>query len=228
MNIVNRAVVLVSVALIISFVLLPYAMTFKAISGHTQDWANFGAYVGGILTPIIAGLSFAGLLYTISIQRRQITLLQTDSSSNQILKTIDKIDDEINCEVDYIDSMLNISLMKIVLEDNPDILPKMNDNNFQIEGCTPGESRRIQGKLSTIAKFIHLLRVFTEKHSTLTNDHSIADYCHYKYKILHIYLQRLGYPVGAPFSVSAETLDTMEKTKDAEIVFTEYFKKVKN
>ncbi len=43
------------------------------ISDDPEDWAYFGSYLGGTLTPILAFLSFVALLITIQIQHKELS-----------------------------------------------------------------------------------------------------------------------------------------------------------
>lgn len=44
------------------------------LSDKTSDWANFGSYFGGTLSPILAFFSFLALCYTINLQNKQLQL----------------------------------------------------------------------------------------------------------------------------------------------------------
>ncbi|QLE78505.1 hypothetical protein FLM55_01595 [Francisella sp. Scap27] len=74
--------ILLCVAVFVSsFVIGIYFYNFHShLSKSTQDWANFGTYVGGILGPFYALLAFVGLLETIrqsKLQRELEGLLLT-------------------------------------------------------------------------------------------------------------------------------------------------------
>jgi hypothetical protein len=56
----NRTLLTFIILTVLAFlsVLLPYGCAFSThISENSQDWANFGSYVGGTLSPIIATLA---------------------------------------------------------------------------------------------------------------------------------------------------------------------------
>lgn len=44
------------------------------LSDKTSDWANFGSYFGGTLSPILAFFSFLALCHTINLQNKQLTI----------------------------------------------------------------------------------------------------------------------------------------------------------
>jgi uncharacterized membrane protein len=49
-----------------------YLSTFKYISLDTAVWGAFGDYIGGILNPIFAFLSFTALVITLLYQNKQL------------------------------------------------------------------------------------------------------------------------------------------------------------
>ena len=78
----NRTLLTFIILTVLAFlsVLLPYGCAFSThISENSQDWANFGSYVGGTLSPIIATLALFGLGLTIfqQKQQQQISSLET-------------------------------------------------------------------------------------------------------------------------------------------------------
>ncbi|MEE7625689.1 hypothetical protein V3O24_05900 [Methylobacter sp. Wu8] len=60
-------------------------------SKNSADWANFGSYVGGVLSPFFSLLAFAGLLWTINIQTQQIKHLQEESKRSEVYRIIEKL-----------------------------------------------------------------------------------------------------------------------------------------
>jgi hypothetical protein len=64
-----------------------YMWTFGPHSGwkpslHTEDWAQFGEYVGGVF----AILAFVSVLATVEIQRRQLDLQRVQVTLDQLLR----------------------------------------------------------------------------------------------------------------------------------------------
>jgi hypothetical protein len=81
----NRTLLTFIILTVLAFlsVLLPYGCAFSThISENSQDWANFGSYVGGTLSPIIATLALFGLGLTIfqQKQQQQLSSLETEYS----------------------------------------------------------------------------------------------------------------------------------------------------
>lgn len=71
MNMKLEKGLIISVAVGFLVVLLGWSWNFRsaAISGNPSDWGAFGDYLGGVLSPILAFVSFMGLLLTIREQR---------------------------------------------------------------------------------------------------------------------------------------------------------------
>lgn len=62
----------IGLVVLISFLLFMYFSTFKYISLETAVWGAFGDYIGGILNPIFAFLSFTALIITLLYQHKQL------------------------------------------------------------------------------------------------------------------------------------------------------------
>lgn len=67
------------------------------ISRDGSDWADFAAYFGDLMTPIVALLSLIAFLRTLSQQQRQrqIDSLETQSRQGVLFRIIEKLDAEI-------------------------------------------------------------------------------------------------------------------------------------
>lgn len=72
------------VAVFVVWTLIPWVLhvATPSFSSDGKDWADFGTYVGGVLSPILAGISFVGLLVTI-IQQRQATEKQKRDADSE-------------------------------------------------------------------------------------------------------------------------------------------------
>jgi hypothetical protein len=72
-----KKVVFVATALAISIVSVACYFYFDQFSGDfsskSSDWGNFGSYIGGAVGAIFASLSFLALLYTVFLQREELT-----------------------------------------------------------------------------------------------------------------------------------------------------------
>ena len=72
-------------------VLIIYYLNFRGlpISKNNQDWAYFGDYFSGVLSPIFALLAFLALIYSTYIQERERL---TSSTESHYLQTIQQLD----------------------------------------------------------------------------------------------------------------------------------------
>lgn len=80
---------LIIIALIFTTVVISaFVLQFghKSFANTSEEWAQFGDYIGGTLNPIFALLSFSALLYTITIQLKQIKL-----SEKQLTRTLTEL-----------------------------------------------------------------------------------------------------------------------------------------
>ncbi|RYY85708.1 MAG: hypothetical protein EOO15_16320 [Chitinophagaceae bacterium] len=68
------AVILVAALLIAGGVMAPYFYSFHgALAGNSQEWSNFGSYVGGTLGPLYALLAFGAGVQALLDNRQQST-----------------------------------------------------------------------------------------------------------------------------------------------------------
>lgn len=54
------------------------------ISPNQADWGTFGDFIGGVLNPIYAFLAFAGVVYTLLLQKDQINEMKKQQKINEI------------------------------------------------------------------------------------------------------------------------------------------------
>lgn len=64
--------IFISILVFISFLLFMYFATFKYITDDTAAWGAFGDYIGGLLNPVFAFLSFSALIVTLLYQNKQL------------------------------------------------------------------------------------------------------------------------------------------------------------
>lgn len=89
-----------SVRKLLAIALIPFALCILAyfarfciflklpISTSQGDWGTFGDYVGGVLNPIYAFLAFAGVIYTVLLQKDQIELMKTQQKLSELQQLI--------------------------------------------------------------------------------------------------------------------------------------------
>ncbi|WP_438499114.1 hypothetical protein, partial [Alteromonas australica] len=82
----NRTLITFIILTLIAFILViaPYGCVFTNLSDNNQDWANFGSYVGGTLSPVIATLALFGLGLTIYQQQQQQRINHLESAIRNI------------------------------------------------------------------------------------------------------------------------------------------------
>jgi hypothetical protein len=82
---------LISIALVI----VPWAIDFIGpLPDDPQHWAQFGDYVGGTLSSLIAALGLVALIYTLRQQQEQINQLRKQAAKEDLLKAIEKLEDD--------------------------------------------------------------------------------------------------------------------------------------
>lgn len=80
------------VLVVIMITLLPYVIIFnKGLSLDSNDWSNFGAYFGGVVTPVATLITLFWLIYSFDKQMQDMKLINK--------KTIEKIDREKKMEL---------------------------------------------------------------------------------------------------------------------------------
>lgn len=80
--------VFIALFVFISFLLFMYFSTFNHISKDTAVWGAFGDYIGGLLNPVFAFLSFMALLITLIFQNKQ--LQQNQQILQETIKAIEQ------------------------------------------------------------------------------------------------------------------------------------------
>ena len=76
-------------------VTVPYIIFFSGpLSGEQQNWAQFGDYVGGTLSPLLAALALIALLYTLRQQQEQINQLRKQAVKEDLLRAIEKLEED--------------------------------------------------------------------------------------------------------------------------------------
>ena len=65
---------LITVITLSSTIVLLYFNTFDGnVSNQSSDWANFGAYVGGLITPLISFFALILLFVSLQLQKQEFT-----------------------------------------------------------------------------------------------------------------------------------------------------------
>ncbi|ACM21472.1 hypothetical protein Geob_3129 [Geotalea daltonii FRC-32] len=96
-NLVLLALVPLALCALAYFIRFGWIMKYP-ISPNQSDWGTFGDFIGGVLNPIYAFLAFIGVIYTVLLQKRQLTDMKTQQKLEElqqlifgIAETIDKV-----------------------------------------------------------------------------------------------------------------------------------------
>ncbi|MCY9821641.1 hypothetical protein [Aeromonas media] len=85
---IYSAALLLSVSIIIT--LAPYIGIFGkyGFSDDQQAWANFGGYVGGVLSPIFSAFAFIGVWLTYKSQKEQLRFIQSRATVDELQRLL--------------------------------------------------------------------------------------------------------------------------------------------
>lgn len=87
------------IAIVLILALLPYSYKFIkfGLSGDTQDWANFGSYLGGVVGPFLAFFTIILIIQQINISREstneQIRFLQQTRDIDNTTQSLNHMSD---------------------------------------------------------------------------------------------------------------------------------------
>ena len=99
----NYTLIVVGLAVVILLiVILIYWINFASytISKNTDDWGQFGAYIGGVAGVFLTLLTIILLIFTLYSQNRNATVSQFESSFFELLRLHKEITDRISGTVD--------------------------------------------------------------------------------------------------------------------------------
>lgn len=83
------------VLLSLAVVIVPWITFFNgSLSGEPQNWAQFGDYVGGTLSPLISAWAFIALLYNLRQQQEEIIQMRKQAGKEDLLRAIGKLEDD--------------------------------------------------------------------------------------------------------------------------------------
>lgn len=82
----KKLIYLASLFIVLVFIFYLYHFGSNGLSGNTSDWANFGSYFGGILSPILAFFSFCVLCYTVRQNSKilELNIQELKNSTKQL------------------------------------------------------------------------------------------------------------------------------------------------
>lgn len=94
---------------IFSFLSLIYFVEFPYISGKVEDWGVFGDYFGGVFGTILSVFAVGGALYTVSLQRRQLTNLIKSEKRRDEEEGVYRVEKLVGQLLDVLDSIVRDS-----------------------------------------------------------------------------------------------------------------------
>lgn len=180
-------------------------------SARQQDWASFGTYIGGVVSPIIASLSLFALLKTLDKQQEQIRQAQDHANLSQIESALAKL------ESDYREA-LSLYPLSIKQEGKEETF---QSNGFDILNEPSGavwdrlpDKPELEGQLKVARPYdqpviiytmfgqaggaLNQIRIYVQEHEKVSGGNILAKYYHRKYKPHHARLYGKGF-VGHPW-----------------------------
>lgn len=195
----NRTLLTFIILTVIAFlsVLLPYGCAFSNhISDNSQDWANFGSYVGGTLSPIIATLALFGLGLTIYQQKQQQQLSSLEAAIRNL---------EYDFEACLIKTKISINghefnsydvLMSLAFPEWDKVIPNKNSIDLKTEYSYFSDKIRLFETFGVAAGHLNQLRLYVNKHHELSKANVLSKYYSRKYKTANHRLISTGYLVS--------------------------------
>tara|TARA_R110001606_G_C15285091_1_gene640972 strand:+ start:64 stop:687 length:624 start_codon:yes stop_codon:yes gene_type:complete len=195
--------IILLIALAFVAVLLPYIFTFSLpLSLRSQDWANFGSYIGGTLSPLIATLGVLGLGITIYQQGKQLDSFSKQLNLTQLENTIRSIENDfiscLNSRTFEFEGQLYTYedlLMDLAISSAEKSIPAKASLEENRSKLTANEIIFI-GIIGAAAGHLNQLRIYVNQHYELSGNNIISKYYERKYKNAHDKLIRLDYLDG--------------------------------
>jgi hypothetical protein len=190
-------------------VLLPWLFRFSdsgGLSTSPDDWADFGSYIGGTLSSLVAALALIALLYTISQQHRQIKILRRQASKEDIIHSIDRLErdldkilDGVNIVIKYDNDSQSTSARDILfkpsaigyqqaINSDKELLNYQHNPNYQSKIVLFEVFGLAAGELNQIRLYAEGLKELESK----TGTSIVARYYYRKYKIAYSRLYDSG------------------------------------
>lgn len=200
------------VAILVSIVLvvLPWVAIFSgSLSNAPADWAAFGDYFGGTLSPLIAAFGLVALLHTIRQQGVEITLLRKQNAKDDIWRVIEKVEKDFEyvltrypIKIHYGEQIREYSGLDIafnptaaieykqIMMTSDELLNYVQDKN----GVPSSNSKIIAYETFALASgHLNQLRIYVEEYSEIAEHNVIKKYFHRKYKVPYERFLERGY-----------------------------------
>ena len=193
----------------IALVIVPWVVMFYgSLSSKPADWAAFGDYFGGVLSPLIAAFGLVALLHTIRQQGMEIKLLRDQNVKDDIWRVIEKIEKDfedvlkrypINVHTSGqiqkhsgLDIAFNLTAIeyKQVMVNEADILSYTEGK----EGVPSDDSNVLAYEMfASAAGHLNQLRIYVEKYSEIAGSNVMTKYFQRKYKVPYGRFVERGY-----------------------------------
>jgi hypothetical protein len=191
---------IVGVTILFAAVLGPY---FYNVSSHfsleSKEWANFGSYFGGVLSPIVASLALLGLGVTISQQSKQFKGLTKQLKLTQLENTIRNIENDFTrClsgnTFSFSDQTYSYEdlLMHVAISSGEKAIPPFESLTKDRESLDENQIILIS-TIATAAGHLNQLRLYVNKHYEVSGTNVISKYYERKYTNAVTKLISLGY-----------------------------------
>jgi hypothetical protein len=190
------------VAILISAVLviLPWVAMFAgSFSSKPDDWAAFGDYFGGTLSPLIAAFGLVALLHTIKQQGIEIKLIREQNMKDDIWRVIEKVETDFDyvltrypIKVNTSEHTREYSGLDIAFNPTAGIEYKrvmVNEeellNYVKEKGAVPTDDPKLLAYeiFALAGGHLNQLRIYVEKYSEIAGHNVMTKYFHRKYKV---------------------------------------------
>jgi len=194
--IISGAAVAAFVAVVAPWVIVYFSLELSSSPG---DWAAFGGYVGGTLSPIVATLALIAFLKTLSQQQKQIETLNSQSAKSDLLSVIDKIENDFErCLSTPVVVELNGKrfeylgldvVTRVVFPGWEQAIVNQDDIERLVaeHGALSKDDQNLYAleMFSAAAGNLNQLRLYVEKHDELSGNNALTKYYQRKYKLAY-------------------------------------------
>ncbi len=179
---------------------------YGTLSSNQNDWALFGAYFGGVLSPLIAIQALLAFLYTIYQQNKliiqqqnQIKTTEAESQKHDLVSTIRNIESDIfktlnrfpiNVTYDNNETLAFTGedvLFNVAFQDYKLAITSISELSSLLDGdnSLPKHHPAILscGMFAETAGNINQLRLYIRKHDEISKNNIMSKYYKKKYKI---------------------------------------------
>lgn len=179
----------------IALSLVPWIITFspEGLSSDPADWAYFGGYFGGLMSPFFAALALVALLGNIHYQQKQINMTRNQSNKSDVLLVIDKLEEDYETTLKSFPIELSIGderhrytafdcLDRLTFPEWEEVLVSQSDIDLS-KSYPYNDDRLLRFELfGRAAGNLNQLRIYVELFDNLAKNNALSKYYHRKYK----------------------------------------------